>query len=241
MTRAVPNVFASLTTPSLPNLDNDFTALTPTVVLPCTATGTNGITLTPVASTLTVSAYTDKDRFSFNALNTSTGVMTLQVGALAALNLYKAGGTVQASSGDVVAGQYYDVAYQASLNSNAGGFVIVNATLATVTSSVSGSRVATMWGAVSGAGATVQYSFAAPGVGPLAVTHSGTGITVVNFSSMASAAYAVTVTPIFFTNLGGTVGIYAGRQNPSSFTVFSFNTTNGAGLDIDYNFAVFGP
>ena len=127
MTRAVPNIFGALTTPSLPNLDNDFTAMTPTLVLPCTVVGTNALTLTPVTGTLSQTAYTDKELFSFQAVATSTSAMTVQVAALAALNLYKAGGTIQAGSGDVVLGQLYLVAYQASLNSAAGGFVILSA------------------------------------------------------------------------------------------------------------------
>lgn len=126
MTRAVPNQFASLLNPTLPNLDADFAAVAPATVLPCTATGTNSITLTPVAATLTVSAYTDKDRYSFNAPATTTGSVTLQVQALGALGVYFNDGVTQLGSGDLTAAQYCDVAYQASLNSGGGGFVLVN-------------------------------------------------------------------------------------------------------------------
>ena len=127
MTRAVPNIFGALTTPSLPNLDSDFTAVTPNVVLACNAAGTNALTLTPLAGTLSQTAYSDKELFSFIALNTSTASVTAQIGALGSINLYKAGGITQAGSGDIVASQYYIIAYQASLNASAGGFVIVSA------------------------------------------------------------------------------------------------------------------
>lgn len=131
MTRAVPNAFASLTNPTLPNLDADFAALTPASILPCVAAGTNLITLTPQAATLSVSAYTDKELYSFNANATSTGVVTLQVGALAALKVFTSGGTTQATTGDIVSGAYYVVAYQAALDTGAGGFVVVSATSST--------------------------------------------------------------------------------------------------------------
>jgi len=127
MTRAVLNQFASLTNPTLPNLDADFLGVANTLVVPCSASGTNAISLTPLVSTVTVSAYTDKDQYTFNAAATSTGDVTLQVSALGLLNLYKAGGVTQATTGDVVNGQFYQVAYQASLNVGAGGFVIISA------------------------------------------------------------------------------------------------------------------
>ena len=127
MTRAVINQFASLTNPTLPNLDADFIGVANTLVVPCTASGTNAVTLTPVASTVTVSGYTDKDQYTFDAPATSTGVMTMQVGVLGLLKLFKAGGTTQATAGDVVLVQFYQVAYQATLDTGAGGFVIVSA------------------------------------------------------------------------------------------------------------------
>lgn len=127
MSRTVPNAFASDISPTLPDLDADFAALTPAAVLPCTATGTNAIVLTPVAATLTVTGYTDKDRYSFDGPANSTGAVTVQVSGQPALKLFKSGGVAQAGSGDIVAGQYYDIAYVATLDGNNGGFVIVSA------------------------------------------------------------------------------------------------------------------
>jgi hypothetical protein len=127
MTRAVPNIFGSLTSPQLPNLDSDFSALTPAVVLPCTAAGTNAYVLTPQSATLTVTAYSDKELYSFDAPATSTGSCTIAIGVLPALNLYAADRVTVIGSGAIVTGAFYIVGYLASLNSGAGGFFIASA------------------------------------------------------------------------------------------------------------------
>lgn len=138
MTRAVLSQFASLTNPTLPNLDADFVGVANTLVVPCTVTGTNSLALTPIPSTVTVSAYTTGDQYTFVAAATSTGVMTAQVSGLGFLKIFTAGGTTQASTGDVKTGQFYQIAYQSTLDTGAGGFVIVSAiaapSVATVTS-----------------------------------------------------------------------------------------------------------
>ena len=90
MTRTVPNVFGPLLNPQLVNLDLDFSAVTPAIILPCTATGTNAYVLTPQSATLTVSAYSDKEQYSFTAPNTSTGNCSIAISALSSLNLYAA-------------------------------------------------------------------------------------------------------------------------------------------------------
>lgn len=125
MTRTVPNAFGSLTNPQLPNLDQDFVALASGIVVACTATGTNAVTLAPVVGTVTVSSYSDKDRYGFVAAATSTGPMTMQVNALGFVNVYKPGGVTQANAGDATISEYYDVVFVQTLNSNAGGFMLV--------------------------------------------------------------------------------------------------------------------
>lgn len=205
MTRVVPNIFGPLINPSLPNLDNDFAAVTPAVVLPCIATGSNAITLTPVAGTLNATAYTDKDRYSFVAVANSTGAMTVQVAALGALNLYRSGGSIQANTGDVVSGQYYDIAYQASLNAAAGGFVIVSAVASAATTAVLHQQVFLSTGTFTtpaSTGVTTVFKFTLTGgggggganAGISGVGGGGAGATAIMWVSGLTAATAVAIT-----------------------------------------------
>jgi glycine rich protein len=127
MTRLVPTQFAGETSDTTTNLDADFQSLVPGNVLPCTATGTNTIALTPVVGSLSVSAYTDKEQYSFNAPNATTGSVTINVSAVGALKAFKAGGITQLGNGDITSGQFCQFAYQASLDTGAGGFVLVSA------------------------------------------------------------------------------------------------------------------
>jgi len=98
-------------------------------IIPCEATGTNLITLTPLhpVSPL-IDAYRDFDTFRFIAAATSTGTITATVvperGTLATLKAYKNGGSTQAGSGDVVAGRMYDATFNDALDSGAGGLVL---------------------------------------------------------------------------------------------------------------------
>lgn len=98
-------------------------------IIPCNATGTNVITLTPLYPVAPlIEGYRDFDRFTFVAANTSTGSITATVvperGALATLKVYKDGGSTQAGSGDVVAGRIYDAVFNDALDGGAGGLVL---------------------------------------------------------------------------------------------------------------------
>jgi len=98
-------------------------------IIPCEATGTNVITMTPLhpVSPL-IDAYRVFDRFTFVAANTSTGSVTATVvperGTLATLKVYKDGGSTQAGSGDVVVGRLYDAVFNDALDGGAGGLVL---------------------------------------------------------------------------------------------------------------------
>ena len=93
-------------------LDQSFAAVGALGVIPCTATGTNTITLTPNPNTPTVSAYANYNQFSFVAIATTTGLVSVQVGALPSLPLYSQGSTAQqASAGTLVAGILYIIGY----------------------------------------------------------------------------------------------------------------------------------
>jgi hypothetical protein len=108
-------------------LDQTFAAVVALGVVPCTAAGTNLITLSPASNTPTISAYANYLLFSFVALHTTTGSVTLQVGSLPALPVYAADGTIQLGSGAIVINDFYVVAFNQALNSGNGGWTVVSA------------------------------------------------------------------------------------------------------------------
>ncbi len=125
---SLPNLpFAGQTAPTMSELDGTFNAVAALGIVPCTASGTNIITLTPNANTPTISAYANYLQFSFVVVNTTTGAVTLKVGSLAALNVYLPDGTTQAANGTLQINFLYVVAFNSALNSGGGGFVIVSA------------------------------------------------------------------------------------------------------------------
>lgn len=92
-------------------------------IIPCTATGTNTVVLTPVVNALAPApAYANKNQFSFTAAATSTGVITVNVGALGALPLYRSDAVTQATANDLVINVLYVIAFNAALNGGNGGF-----------------------------------------------------------------------------------------------------------------------
>jgi hypothetical protein len=103
----------------------------------CTASGTNVITLTPRANVNAPAAYVPNQRFAFDAAATSTGLVTLLVGSLATLKLFQPGGA-QAGAGNIVIGNYYEIAYDPTLDGGVGGFIMLNSTLPSVAQPVQG-------------------------------------------------------------------------------------------------------
>lgn len=97
-------------------------------VIPCNASGTNVISLTPLDSSPLIEKYVDHEIYVFAAAATSTGDVTMNVvtrsGALSTLKAYKTGGSAQASTGDVVNGSLYLAIYNDAMDAGAGGFVL---------------------------------------------------------------------------------------------------------------------
>jgi len=98
-------------------------------IIPCTATGTNVLVLTPNHPVAPViERYNDFDAFAFVAANNSTGAVTATVvpatGTLATIKVYKTNGAAQAGAGDVVAGSFYLAFFVDALDAGAGGFVL---------------------------------------------------------------------------------------------------------------------
>jgi hypothetical protein len=91
-------------------------------LIPCTASGTNAVTLTPLASAFApnISAPPQQlQNFTFVAAATSTGSVTIN-----GLKLYKEDGVTQAAANDLLANVLYGIAYNSALNSGAGGYQI---------------------------------------------------------------------------------------------------------------------
>lgn len=104
-------------------------------IIPCTATGTNAIVLTPINGVPQPLTYANYQAYAFVALNTSTSNVTAQVTGLPTLNVYLPNNT-QAASGSIVAAQFYMVVYNSALNAGAGGFSLVFGTAATGVTSI---------------------------------------------------------------------------------------------------------
>lgn len=120
-----PNIFANETNPVMSELDANFNFAAALGAAPCTASGTNAITMTPTSKSAQVAAYQNYALYSFVAANTSTGSVTAAIFGLSSLNVYWPDGT-QVGNGGIVVDRLYVVSYNSALNSNAGGFIIVS-------------------------------------------------------------------------------------------------------------------
>jgi hypothetical protein len=106
-----------------PQLDANFSILSALVPIPCTATGTNTITLTSIEGAAAIAAYQQNMIFTAIAANTSTGAATAQFGSLAALPIYKdaQAGPVALSGSEIVQFCQFTLSYDLALNSGGGG------------------------------------------------------------------------------------------------------------------------
>jgi hypothetical protein len=116
---------------SLSLFDTAFGQVAQTVNVPTTATGTNAIALALNASAPNITSYANYQSYTFVAVNTSTGSVTVNVNSIGALPLYKPG-AIQAGSGDIISGVLYEIVYNSALNAGGGGFQITSATPATL-------------------------------------------------------------------------------------------------------------
>jgi hypothetical protein len=129
-----PTVFASLSGGNEPLslIDGMFAQVAAMIPIPCTATGTNTITLAPIGnapSATNLSAYGSLNLFSFIAVSTSTSTVAVQFGSLASLPVYKSDGTTQATTGDIIGGRPYMLMYSQALNGGGGGFYLLRLTV----------------------------------------------------------------------------------------------------------------
>jgi len=123
----LPVVFAQLPQGDNPAslLDTQFTALAGFVFIPCAATGQNVIQLEPFADAPLVNSYTDlAPVFTFQAAQSCTGNVTINVSGLGEAPAFKANGGALVQAGDILAGLAYQATWLTALNGGAGGFVL---------------------------------------------------------------------------------------------------------------------
>lgn len=135
-------VFGNAASPiALSNLDDVFNEAGLLGTIPCDVTGTNTLTMTPSQSSGTPPLVLQPLlRVSGLAANSNTGATTANVAAGGALNVYKdsATGPVALTGGEIVAGNYFVLAYDQTLNGNAGGWHLDNSLTAGAPSGTAG-------------------------------------------------------------------------------------------------------
>lgn len=124
---ALRNTFANQQNAQMVWLDQNFADLGAIDYIPCTASGTNTLALTPRTNTPTVDAYANGQGFTAIIPNTNTASITAQVGALGALQCYKptAGGPTSLVGGDAVQNTLAIFVYDSTLNGGNGGFHVL--------------------------------------------------------------------------------------------------------------------
>jgi hypothetical protein len=89
------------------------------IQIPCSASGNNAVSLTPLINCPALAAYNELGGYRFRANGNSSAAVTAQFNGLGFLPVYHADGVTQANIGDLVSGQEYVLIYSATL---AGGF-----------------------------------------------------------------------------------------------------------------------
>lgn len=123
-------LFANLTDPTGPELDEDLSELGAVGVIPCSVSGTNTLTLTPLQPTPDRAAYANYMMWSGIAAATNTGVLTAAIGSLASLVVYKdlGSGPVVCGGSELIIGNAFTLIYDSALASGTGGFHLVSTT-----------------------------------------------------------------------------------------------------------------
>lgn len=219
---ALPTTFGPLTAATGAELDNNFAAVGALATQQCTATGTNSIVLTPVANQPTVNGYglPNPLKFGFAAPASSSGSVTLEVGAFGFLPVYTSNG-VQATSGTLASGVYYEVTYStaAIYNSGNGAWVLSSYQPATGVTAVSA--------------ATVR--------GLSIANNAGTPDTKIDISFTQGCLVSAVGAPAFLGILSATIDLTTGtvtstangmdgESRPASGWVYIYAISTGAGM-----------
>jgi len=105
-------------------LDKMFDQVGAMIEIPCTATGTNAISLTPQINCPALTAMNNMGGFRFVATATSSGAVTAQYNNLGFFPVYHADGATQANIGDILTGFEYVFRFFQALTGGLGGFLL---------------------------------------------------------------------------------------------------------------------
>lgn len=119
----LPTAFATLTVATGAELDGNFAALGAVSTIPCGVTGTNVLSLAPLANTPSVPSYQNYMQFSGIAAIDNTGAVTAGIGSLSSLPVYKdtPSGPVLLAGAEIQAGCLIVLTYDSALGTG-GGF-----------------------------------------------------------------------------------------------------------------------
>ena len=224
-------------------LDSDFSAVGALGIVPCAATGTNSITLTPFANTPTISAYVNYLRFGFVAVANATGAVTVQVNAIGLVPLYTSDAMTQAGNGSVSLGIYYDIVYTSALN----GFQIVSAIpinqLLNSISATQGAilfRAGSSWSSLQAGVPGQLFQTNGPAANPSYVTSSAAAVlrqATLKSSAIFTTGSTTSVSTVYkliMTGGGGGAGTYANAEGGggAAATVIMYFSGQSAGTPI---------
>lgn len=216
----LPTLFANATTATGAQLDGDFAALGALTAIPCTATGTSTLVLTPVSGNPAVTAYASYSPFTFVPSATNSGTVSAQVGTLPSLPVYKdtSGGPSPLIGGEMVTGNLCTLVYDAALNSGAGGFHF-QITIASASSTTAG------------AGGFFRNLVIAV-TGSTTVTAAADLVVMANGAATAATALSATIA----TGTVGLNGLDTGTLAPGWYAVWAVSngSTTGAVLSTSF-------
>jgi hypothetical protein len=171
-------------------LDNMFNQSAAMLHIPCSVSGTNALSLTPLTNCPALSSYNELGGYRFRAAATSSGPVTAQYNGLAFLNVYHGDGVTQASTGDIVIGGQYGLIYSLLLNGGLGGFFLESPSVPNaVTNWFSpGGRLTFVSGqpVMFSSQAAPQTIYYAPYIHPFVPIYNGSNIQMYQFTSSLS-------------------------------------------------------
>ena len=176
----LPVTFATLAGGNQPLslFDTNFAAVGAIGVIPCSASGTNALTLTPFSNTPTISSYTDlAPSFVWVQPATTTGAVTINVAGIGSRNAYNNNGISAIGANTLIAGGTYKATFLAALNLGSGGFVV---------DVISGSQLL---------GTATSDNAAAGNVGEVISSTVAQGSAISLTSNLAANVTSITLTP----------------------------------------------
>jgi hypothetical protein len=130
MTAPTITLFANLTAPTTPELDNNFLAYAVFGNIPCAVTGTNSLVMVQDANTPALTQLTNYLQFSGVFADNNTGPLTIVAGGFGVLPGYKdtPSGPAAFSGGECITGNAFTARYDSALNTGSGGYHVTTNT-----------------------------------------------------------------------------------------------------------------